>query len=517
MSSPPPVPDPLPTPANLTLPNLQSLLALYDLTLAHLASTKRKPKNGQPALQELDELRYETFPARVQARRTDATASAAHGWLEKEELEQLMVWKITRGTFRPTLPALIRSNAVDTVKKTTADGFSLYASSPPDPSAALKKLAELKGVGPATASLLLAVAYPGVVPFFADELLVWLRREGGGGKGEKLKYDWKEYKEVREGVEAVRARLGGVSAVDVERGVWVAEVLRDEGVRENVLGEGGVVGSADGTGVENAGSGNGEAEPREADTKATNGGKGSVNGRRRKRKGTYEDEKQAEPVKKAKKRAKDAGNIKKAIATGANAVPVMGRMIPMSQVERAAAQAQEVYNKRDTRDEWRNQEFETALHDANQVEHTHPSTSRSRFLLLIDHISCFVPQVYLRSVIRWLIAPNEESREERFITQRVQRLTESGVARTVVARKKPTPGHQVNTLTPPRSPVVKRVRRVADGYTERSETLASHKIHAADCTSGCLHSVVHDRNSTPIILGDLEGKKLQWQKANRPW
>ncbi|MCJ1403453.1 hypothetical protein MMC11_006676 [Xylographa trunciseda] len=268
----PPIPSPLPTPSTLTLPTLHSLLALYAPTLAHLATTKPQPKppSAAPDLPALDHLRYTVLPARVRARRAspsahpqqDATAPppAPHGWLEKPELEQLMAWKLARGHARPALPALIRSNAPALVRATTAEAFALFAAAVnagrADPLPALKVLARLRGVGPATASLVLAVGWPGEVPFFADEVLGWLRRgeggagggvgDGGKGKGEKLKYDWKEYGEVWEGVGRVRGRLGGegegLSAESVERGAWVVEMLRVEGVeravRERVDGDG---------------------------------------------------------------------------------------------------------------------------------------------------------------------------------------------------------------------------------------------------------------------------------------
>ncbi|MCJ1283906.1 hypothetical protein MMC26_003237 [Xylographa opegraphella] len=227
----PSLPFPLPTPSTLTAATLSPLLTLYAPTLAHLATTKRKPKTPSttPDLPALDLLRYTTIPARVRARRTAANSSqptqptahdapsppppGPHGWLEKDELELVVAWKLTRGHARPSLPALIRSNAAELVRSTTAHAYALFAAADGvDPFPALKALAQLRGVGPATASLLLAVAWPADVPFFADELLGWLR----GGEGERLRYDWKEYGEVWEGVRAV-----GLGAEEVERGAWV--------------------------------------------------------------------------------------------------------------------------------------------------------------------------------------------------------------------------------------------------------------------------------------------------------
>jgi hypothetical protein len=105
--------------------------------------------------------------------------------------------------------------------------------------AALKKLTELKGIGPATASLLLSVGKPDEVPFFSDELFrwcVWDEEGSPGGWQRKIKYNVKEYEQLVEGVRALRERLGGkVIAVDVEKVAWV---LGREGVDVDVPGDG---------------------------------------------------------------------------------------------------------------------------------------------------------------------------------------------------------------------------------------------------------------------------------------
>jgi hypothetical protein len=97
----------------------------------------------------------------------------------------------------------------------------------------LKKLITLKGIGPATASLLLSVAAPDVVPFFSDELFkwcVWDEQGAPGGWKRKIKYNLKEYEMLLEKVDGLIERLG-VRAVDVERVAWV---LGKEGVDVDV-------------------------------------------------------------------------------------------------------------------------------------------------------------------------------------------------------------------------------------------------------------------------------------------
>lgn len=54
---------------------------------------------------------------------------------------------------------------------------------------ALDRVCKLKGVGPATGTLILSVFSPDAVPFFQDELFAWLIPEHSA----KLKYDKKEY------------------------------------------------------------------------------------------------------------------------------------------------------------------------------------------------------------------------------------------------------------------------------------------------------------------------------------
>ena len=124
---------------------------------------------------------------------------------------------------------LVKSNPAELVKDTTQDGFTTYKKTK-DAMAALKILTKLRGIGPATASLLLSVQSPEEIPFFSDELFRWTHW-GAPGKGEhkwqrSIKYNVTEYKEILASVEGLRKRLG-VAAVDAEK---VAYVLGNENV-----------------------------------------------------------------------------------------------------------------------------------------------------------------------------------------------------------------------------------------------------------------------------------------------
>jgi hypothetical protein len=116
---------------------------------------------------------------------------------------------------------LVSSNEPKTVKETIQKATKLYRDKS-DVSAALSILTQLKGIGPATASLLLAVHDAQNVIFFADEAFYWLCL--GGSKG-PIKYNPKEYAALNEKSKVLAERLG-VRAVDIER---VAFVLMKEG------------------------------------------------------------------------------------------------------------------------------------------------------------------------------------------------------------------------------------------------------------------------------------------------
>ncbi|MDA4133776.1 MAG: hypothetical protein OK454_11745, partial [Thaumarchaeota archaeon] len=106
------------------------------------------------------------------------------------------------GKFRPTLMKLVSSNDPSLVQETIQQAIRAYRSAPPSSSsssrasAALEILTRLKGIGPATASLLLAVHFPAEAPFFADEAMLWLCC--GGKKDTVIKYNAKEYAQLCE-------------------------------------------------------------------------------------------------------------------------------------------------------------------------------------------------------------------------------------------------------------------------------------------------------------------------------
>jgi hypothetical protein len=121
---------------------------------------------------------------------------------------------------------LVQSNTAEVIQSTTYEALNLLTHGLPDaysPLKALKTLTALKGIGPATASLLLAVAAPDTVPFFSDELFRWCTWDQSGGSGgwkRIIKYNVKEYETLCRRVGELKERLD-VRAVDVEKVAWV--------------------------------------------------------------------------------------------------------------------------------------------------------------------------------------------------------------------------------------------------------------------------------------------------------
>ncbi|KAG2022170.1 hypothetical protein GB937_004265 [Aspergillus fischeri] len=255
---------------------------------------KKYIDNQVRAYLALDGLRYATLPARVRERAAAAATATegkesktnVSGYLEKDELVQLIEWKLyvpsihllsrdidsdrKHGVYRPTLLSLVRSNQAALVRRTTASAFATVPASDPMadlasaeadaegesesdsafPKHSLETLtAPLRGVGPATASLILSVATE-AAPFYSDDVFLWLclgvfpsadaaAEDGGEKKGGvskrirpngelNVKYNIREYQQLWEAVRRLRARLAAqssdaVSCADVEK---VAFVLR---------------------------------------------------------------------------------------------------------------------------------------------------------------------------------------------------------------------------------------------------------------------------------------------------
>ncbi|KAJ5494662.1 hypothetical protein N7463_010749 [Penicillium fimorum] len=212
---------------------------------------------------QLDRWRYEDLPKIIAARANEggqkgSVPEGAH--LLKEELIDIMEWKTKHGVSRPMLMGMVKSNQVATITKSTSTAFAALPDADPVvapndafPKASLDALtAPIRGVGPATASLILSIATvfsdsKKQVPFYSDDVYLWLCLtdfpEGQDAKEQKsskhkkpngeliAKYNMSEYRDLWNASQELRARLnngvgersgdGPVSFIDIERAAYV--------------------------------------------------------------------------------------------------------------------------------------------------------------------------------------------------------------------------------------------------------------------------------------------------------
>ena len=124
-------------------------LASYDDVIA---------RQGVTRLPELDRWYREDLPGAMHARRPPHVTLT--------ELARLTEWKMARGVWRQPNLLRVRSNDAARVSSTTAEALKQI----PHPIAPIATIVSLDGVGPATASAVMAAAEPAVYPFF-DELV----------------------------------------------------------------------------------------------------------------------------------------------------------------------------------------------------------------------------------------------------------------------------------------------------------------------------------------------------------
>ncbi|KAL7620251.1 hypothetical protein AAE478_009244 [Parahypoxylon ruwenzoriense] len=216
-------------PANISQEQFSQLLSRYGSLIESISSTKGA-KSGQKTLLELDHFRYHDAVALFRPEKPERLMAL-------DDVKTLVDWKLRHGKFRPTLMKLASSNDAALAERTIRDAIAAYRTNPDAPKA-VDALAALRGIGPATASLLLAVHDPARVVFFSDEAYYWLCC---GGQKPPIKYSAREYAELASAARILAGRLG-VDAVDVEKAAYV--VMRE--------GEGaaGKVGGAPSSGIE---------------------------------------------------------------------------------------------------------------------------------------------------------------------------------------------------------------------------------------------------------------------------
>lgn len=107
---------------------------------------------------ELDRWRRFELPGRIAARPAPSVTVEELGWVTE--------WKMLRGVWRPRNLQLVTGNPAAEVERLSAEALRAV----PDPRRPVALLTRLAGVGPATASSVLATAAPAAYPFF-DEVV----------------------------------------------------------------------------------------------------------------------------------------------------------------------------------------------------------------------------------------------------------------------------------------------------------------------------------------------------------
>merc|ERR1711892_1124446 len=179
---------------------------------------KADSKNSKSEiLIKLDKWYQNELPNKIKSR-----GKEAH--LTHEEIVQTIKWKLARGQFRPRLKDLIQMNTPRVVMQETKKAFRAI-SKKNDLEAAVSALSNLKGVGPAMASAVLAAGAPEIAPFMADELLLSMPEVEG------IDYTMKEYmklvEKTKECVERLNAQGGSWNPHKVELAIWAYFIARD--------------------------------------------------------------------------------------------------------------------------------------------------------------------------------------------------------------------------------------------------------------------------------------------------
>lgn len=190
----------------------QSMLRNYDEAVRRVAESKKKPD-----LVALDQWLWKEFPLAVGER------SPPH--CTKEELARIMQWKLLRGKNRPALLNLINQNEESAVRAVSQEAFRLLFSSKEGPitgwKSSLIKLTELRGVGPATASAILApLDTTSSIPFMADETLEAVTNQ-------KREYTLRVYECMHQALQEVCVgQLGGqMRPEQAGKALWTAAML----------------------------------------------------------------------------------------------------------------------------------------------------------------------------------------------------------------------------------------------------------------------------------------------------
>ncbi|OMO50904.1 hypothetical protein CCACVL1_30157 [Corchorus capsularis] len=165
---------------------------------------------NKPNLISLDEFYRQELPSLLHQRNPNP-------FITTSELSRLMQWKLTRGKWRPRLLDFVSSLDESLVKSASEKAFQ----SLPNVSKAVTELTVLKGVGPATASAVLAAYAPETAPFMSDEAME-------AALGNSKDYSLKQYLLFVDKLQSKSKELSSkgepFTPSDVERALWSSAV-----------------------------------------------------------------------------------------------------------------------------------------------------------------------------------------------------------------------------------------------------------------------------------------------------
>ncbi|CAJ1972773.1 unnamed protein product [Sphenostylis stenocarpa] len=189
-------------------------LSAYPSRIQTLSLTKSKPN-----LVSLDHFYCNHLPSLLRQRNPNP-------FLTTSELSTLMQWKLTRGKWRPRLLDFVSSLDDAVVKSASEKAFQ----SLPDISKAVSELSVLKGVGPATASAVLAAFAPHLTPFMSDEAM---EAALGNSKDYSLKQYLKFVDKLQMKAKELSSEVDSFTPSDVERALWSYAVAQSSASQSN--------------------------------------------------------------------------------------------------------------------------------------------------------------------------------------------------------------------------------------------------------------------------------------------
>ena len=162
---------------------------------------------GVASLVKLDTWYRETLPGAITARPRPHVTHA--------ELVRLTEWKMARGVWRARNLALVRGNEPADVVALSTEALAEALGEAPHPTAPIGTLSQLAGVGPATASAVMAAAVPAVYPFFDELVAAQIPKSG------PVAFTLSSYARYADSLRERAARLAhGWTPVMAERALW---------------------------------------------------------------------------------------------------------------------------------------------------------------------------------------------------------------------------------------------------------------------------------------------------------